>query len=107
MGKGRKRLSGAKRREIKKKWKARTFLERDSESSEDNGKMNDEEKKAPPPLSPSPPPPSPPPPPPPTPSASTEQDKGARVGKRGGSREHTLWPGCLFDSHCHLNMVLR
>ena len=59
MGKGRKRLSGAKRREIKKKWKARTFLERDSESSEDNGKMNDEEKKAPPP-----PPPSLPPPPP-------------------------------------------
>ena len=94
MGKGRKRLSGAKRREIKKKWKARTFLERDSESSEDNGKMNDEEKKAPPP-------------PPPTPSASTEQDREARVGKRGGSREHTLWPGCLFDSHCHLNMVLR
>ena len=40
MGKGRKRLSGAKRREIKKKWKARTFLEMDSESSEDNGKMN-------------------------------------------------------------------
>ena len=102
MGKGRKRLSGAKRREIKKKWKARTFLERDSESSEDDGKMNDEEKKAPPP-----PPPSPPPPPPPTPSASTEQDREARVGKRGGSREHTLWPGCLFDSHCHLNMVLR
>ena len=82
MGKGRKRLSGAKRREIKKKWKARTFLERDSESSEDNGKMNDEEKKAPPPPPPSPPPPSPPPPP--TPSASTEQDREARVGKRGG-----------------------
>ena len=18
-----------------------------------------------------------------------------------------LWPGCLFDSHCHLNLVLR
>ena len=52
MGKGRKRLSGAKRREIKKKWKARTFLERDSESSEDNGKMNDEEKTAPPPPPP-------------------------------------------------------
>ena len=37
MGRGRKRLSGAKRRDIKKKWKARTFLERDSESSGDEG----------------------------------------------------------------------
>ena len=36
MGGGRKRLSGAKRREIKKKWKARTFLERGSESSGDD-----------------------------------------------------------------------
>ena len=29
-------MSGAKRREIKKKWKARTFLERGSESSGDD-----------------------------------------------------------------------
>ena len=21
--------------------------------------------------------------------------------------ELELWPGCLFDSHCHLNLVLR
>ena len=23
------------------------------------------------------------------------------------SSELELWPGCLFDSHCHLNLVLR
>lgn len=25
----------------------------------------------------------------------------------GGGGEHNLWRGCLFDSHCHLNLVLR
>ena len=25
----------------------------------------------------------------------------------GGGGEHNLWPGSLFDSHCHLNLVLR
>ena len=135
-------MSGAKRRDIKKKWKARTFLERDSESSGDEGKetseltfnpetglylskagnieterretemreqegetgRRDQEKEA---------------------GAGRrkgeqesddvvgerswrgEQDRGAGGGMRGGSREHTLWPGCLFDSHCHLNLVLR
>ena len=141
-------MSGAKRRDIKKKWKARTFLERDSESSGDDGKetseltfnpetglylrklenmeteRREEEKEAgmreqegetgrseqeketgagrrkgeqesddgaggrrr---------------------SGRGEQDRGAGGGMRGGSREHTLWPGALFDSHCHLNLVLR
>ena len=37
-------MSGAKRRDIKKKWKARTFLERGSESSEDNVKETSETK---------------------------------------------------------------
>ena len=147
MGGGRKRLSGAKRREIKKKWKARTFLERGSESSGDDvvtseltfnpetgiylrkaGNMererseeekevgmreqggetgrSEEERKT---------------------GAERrkgeqesddgaggrsrsgrgEQDRVAGGGMRGGSREHTLWPGALFDSHCHLNLVLR
>ena len=31
-----------------------------------------------------------------------EKEKGA-----GGGGEHQLWAGCLFDSHCHLNLVLR
>ena len=101
-------MSGAKRRDIKKKWKARTFLERGSESSGDNVKETSE-----------------------TSEKETgaerskgaqesddgaggrrrsgrgEQDRGAGGGMRGGSREHTLWPGALFDSHCHLNLVLR
>ena len=42
MGKNRKRLSGRKRRDIKKKWKARTFLERSSESSEEKDRFGDQ-----------------------------------------------------------------
>ena len=34
MGKKRKRLSGGKRRDIKKKWKARTIVEKTTECSE-------------------------------------------------------------------------
>ena len=22
-------------------------------------------------------------------------------------QDHQLWPGCIFDAHCHLNLVLR
>ena len=31
-----------------------------------------------------------------------EKERGA-----GGGGEHQLWAGCLFDAHCHLNLVLR
>ena len=42
MGKNRKRLSGRKRRDIKKKWKARTVTERSSESSEEKDRFGDQ-----------------------------------------------------------------
>ena len=36
------------------------------------------------------------------------QDRGAgEVSRRGGGGDLKLWRGCLFDSHCHLNLVLR
>ena len=40
-----------------------------------------------------------------------EQEGGAGAGSRGEEQqqeqEQLLWPGALFDSHCHLNLVLR
>ena len=36
-----------------------------------------------------------------------EQEEGAEARSRVEQQESILWPGCLFDSHCHLNLVLR
>ena len=34
-----------------------------------------------------------------------EQEEGAEARSRVEQQESILWPGCLFDSHCHLNLV--
>ena len=34
-------------------------------------------------------------------------EQGSRGEEQQQEQEQLLWPGCLFDSHCHLNLVLR
>ena len=36
-----------------------------------------------------------------------EREQGSRGEEQQQEQEQLLWPGCLFDSHCHLNLVLR
>ena len=99
----RKRLSGGRKRIIKLKWKARTTIEREdkrqivvkegekkkqateeeikNEKEEINRKVKEVERKI-----------------------EERRSEGGRGEREDGS---LLWPGCLFDTHCHLRLVLR